>query len=365
DAAQKFLQLLQEEADELKETYIKAPKPMEPLTAEELLYFSTVENCHICGRVMGENRVKDHCHITGNYRGAAHNACNLNYRLNKDDWRLPVFIHNLKGYDSHLIIKALKKEHGSTWLIPQNMEKYLSFSVGTVRFLDSMQFMPESLDKLVKNLNPNEFNHVQKAYPLPDQFELVSKKGTYPYDYMSSFQKFDVDHLPSQDEFFSKLIDTPITDVQYAHAQQVWETFDCQTMADYHDLYLECDVLLLADVFEKFRKMCLTNYGLDAAHYFTSPGLSFDAALRMTNINLQVLPDIDMVHFVENGIRGGISMITTRYAEANNPHIPSGFDPMSRLAYLIYLDANNLYGWAMSQLLPTHGFRWLTLDEIR
>ena len=365
DAAQKFLQLLQEEAEELQKNYIYTPKPMEPLTAEELGNFRTADTCHICEQLLGAARVKDHCHITGKYRGAAHNQCNLMYRIKSKEWKLPVFIHNLKGYDSHLIIKSLQKEHGSTWVIPQNKEKYLSFSVGNVRFLDSMQFMPQSLDSLVSTLHADEFKHVRKAYPLDEEFDLVSKKGVYPYDFMDSFQKFEVDHLPSRDEFFSKLYDAPITAEQYEHAQQVWDTFSCETMADYHDLYLECDVLLLADVFEKFRKMCLSNYGLDAAHYFTSPGLSFDAALRMTRVRLQVLPDIDMHHFVENSIRGGISMITTRYAEANHPHLSSGFDPMSRLAYLIYLDANNLYGWAMSQPLPTHGFRWLTADEIR
>ena len=181
--------------------------------------------------------------------------------------------------------------------------KILVLFCGYVRFSDSMHFMLQSLDSLVATLHPDEFEHVRKAYPLPEEFNLVSKKGKYPYDYMDSFQKSQVDYLSSCDEFFSQLNDDSISLEQYEHAQWVWVAFGCETMADYHDLYLECDVLLLADFFEKFRNRCLFNYWLDAAHYFTSPGVSFDAALRMTRVELQLLPNIDMLHFVEKGIR--------------------------------------------------------------
>ena len=130
-------------------------------------------------------------------------------------------------------------------------------------------------------------------------------------------------------------------------------------MADYHDIYLQLDVLLLADFFKKFCKTCLEFYSLDLIHYYTTPGLAWDAALRMSRVDLQFIADVDMYHFVENSIRGGISMISTRHAQANNPSFPDTYDASLPKQNLIYLDANNLYGWSMSQSLPTHRFRFL------
>ena len=135
-------------------------------------------------------------------------------------------------------------------------------------------------------------------------------------------------------------------------------------MADYHDIYLKCDVLLLADFFENFRAICLAHYSLDAVHYYTAPGLASDAALKMSRVSLELITDIDMYHFIEKSIRGGISMITTRYAQANFPTLP-GYDASRPHTNLIYLDANNLYGLAMIQPLPTGGFRFLNQMRLR
>ena len=118
-------------------------------------------------------------------------------------------------------------------------------------------------------------------------------------------------------------------------------------------------MLLLADVFETFRKTCLSQYGLDPAHYYTSPGLSWDALLKKTGVELELLTDYDQHLFIEKGMRGGISMVSKRHAKANNPLV-EGYDPKKNSSHILYLDANNLYGWAMSQALPTGGFRWVT-----
>ena len=166
----------------------------------------------------------------------------------------------------------------------------------------------------------------------------------------------------SQDKFYSGLSQEGVTDDDYQHAQEVWTTFDCQTIGDYHDLYLRTDVLLLADVFENFRKTAMETYGPDPAHYLTLPGYSWDALLKLTNVELELLTDPDMYLFIEKGLRGGISMVSHRHAIANNPQMEN-YDPEQPTSFLQYLDANNLYGWAMSQPMPTGGFQWIDYTD--
>ena len=142
----------------------------------------------------------------------------------------------------------------------------------------------------------------------------------------------------------------------------MWDAFGCESMGDYHDVYLQLDVLLLADFFEKFRRTCLEFYKLDPLHYFTTPGLAWDTSLRMSRVDLELITDENIYNMVENSIRGGISMISTRHAKANIPRLPS-YDPELPRQDLIYPDANNLYGHVMSQYVPTGVFRVLSDTE--
>ena len=248
-------------------------------------------------------------------------------------------------------------------VIPHNMEKYMAFMLGNnLAFIDSLQFMNQSLANLAKNLREEAFKYTKQVFK-DDKFRLMKQKGVYPYDFMDSFEKFNETQLPSLNDFFSQMNNQHITDEEYNHAQNVWNTFHLKTMGEYHDLYLESDVLLLADVFENFRKTCLEYYRLDPCHYFTSPGLSWDAMLKMTEVNLELITDIDMYQFVEKGMRGGISYIANRYGKANNKYMQN-WNPNEESKYLMYLDANNLYGWAMSQYLPTGNFKWLNEKQI-
>ena len=265
-------------------------------------------------------RVRDHCHITGIYRGSAHQECNLKLKIEPDNIKILVIFHNLRGYDSHFIMQQIgeivkkhtyKNKKGEEIqmninAIPNNMEKYMAFMLGNhLTFIDSFQFMSSSLDKLVNNLPSEAFKYTCNRFK-QEQFELMKQKGVYPYDYMSSFEKFNETELPTKEEFFSILSNEHITDGDYQHAQNVWKTFKLKNMGEYHDLYLTSDILLLA-VFENFRKTCIQYYKLDPCHYFTSPGLSWDAMLKMTNIKLELMTDIDMFQFIEKGMRGGIS----------------------------------------------------------
>lgn len=168
--------------------------------------------------------------------------------------------------------------------------------------------------------------------------------------------------MPSKDVFYNLLTDEGITDESYTHAQKVWNTLKIRSVGEYHDLYLKSDILLFADIFENFRKTCLQYYKLVHCHYFTSPGLSWDAMLKMTNVQLELMTDIDMFQFIEKGMPGGISYIANRHGEANNKYM-TGYDSSKPSKYIMYLDANNLYGYAMSQCLPTGGFKWMTKKQ--
>ena len=188
------------------------------------------------------------------------------------------------------------------------MEKYITFSLGGLRFIDSLNFLQASLDSLARAI-PKESLKITST--IAKGSDLLYKKGIYPYEYIDSWERFTETRLPDKEEFHSKLNDENITDEEYEHAQAVWEAFGCKTLGDYHDLYVKTDVALLADVFENFRNLCQEQYGLDPAHYLTSPGLSWDALLKKT--------DYEMHLFVERGMRGGISMASKRHAKANNP----------------------------------------------
>ena len=359
--------------DEVK--YCKKPLIM---TKEDEEKFLKANECYICNKKYTDKdiKVRDHCHITGKYRGSAHQECNLQLRLNPEEVKIPVIFHNLRGYDSHFIMQeigAIVKNHTyknnkgeekqmNINAIPNNMEKYMAFMLGNhLTFIDSFQFMSSSLEKLVSNLPKESLKYTSKSFK-GEKLDLMVRKGVYPYDYMDSFEKFN-HKLPSKEDFYSILNDQHISNEDYEHAQNVWNKFSLKNMGDYHNLYLKSDILLLADVFENFRNTCLEYYKLDPCHYFTSPGLSWDAMLKMTNIKLELMTDIDMFQFIEKGLRGGISYIANRYSKANNKYMKEYYENKPS-KHIMYLDANNLYGWTMSQYLPTGGFKWMTQKQI-
>ena len=334
DISKVFVEKIKEVTKSIYNDFYRRPKPLR-LTREEQKLFEKAVICHICNKELKDDKVRDHCHFTGQYRGAAHNKCNLQSRKPRI---LPVIFHNLQGYDAHLFIKQLAKLDGDLNCIPSTEEKYISFSKSIkvdeyycskvskmvpinfeIRFLDSFKFLQTSLTNLVSNLSPDDFHNTRQVFK--KNTELLTRKGVYPYDYVSALNKLSETQLPPKEEFYSKLNDEDISDDDYQHAVNVWKTFKCKSLRDYHDLYLKSDVLLLSDVFENFRKTCLKHYNLDPVHYYTSPGLAWDACLKETGQQLELLSDYDKLMMFERGIRGGITHISKRYAEANNKYM--------------------------------------------
>lgn len=310
----------------------------------------------------------DCCHLSGKYRGAAHNECNLKYQVGKF---IPIYFHNFSGYDSHLFIKDLASCEGDIKVIPLNKELYVSLSLHIkmgentsleLRFLDSFRFMADSLDSLANNLSERDFITVRSQFPNDRDFKLMNRKGVFPYEYVTSFDVLKETQLPSIDTFFSTLNNKECSIEEYHHATEVWNTFDCENIGEYMELYLKADVLLLTDVFENFRAVCKNIYKLDPSHYFTAPGLSWDAMLKITKVELDLLTDLEMYNFCKKGIRGGIVQCSKRHTIANNKYLVD-FDESKPTEYLMYLDANNLYGWAMSQYLPKNNFKWVEGKE--
>ncbi|XP_066588944.1 uncharacterized protein [Prorops nasuta] len=220
--------------------------------------------------------------------------------------------------------------------------------------------MASSLDKLSSYLNRSQLKNLESQFSelSIEQFSLLKRKGIFPYDYVDNITRLEETVLPARELFYNRLSDSDITEEAYNHAKEVWTKFSVTTLGEYSDLYLKTDVLLLADVFESFRDSCMKNYSLDPAHYYTLPGFTWDAMLKHTGIRLELFTDVDMLLFIERGIRGGLSQCSHRYERASNRYMRN-YDPAEPSKYLMYYDVNNLYGWAMCQPLPTHGFQWI------
>lgn len=287
--------------------------------------------------------------------------CNLNYQ---ESCTIAVVFHGLNNYDSHFIIKQLKKQFpGTINLLPLNKESYISFTKhvkGTrikLRFIDSYKFIASSISTLADELEDNDKKISRSFCNNLEEFKLITKKGIFPYDYIDSWEKFDEEQLPSKLHFYSQLNEEHVSEADYNHACNVWKKFNIKNLGEYSDLYLRTDVLLLADIFENFRYFCLKTYDLDPAHYYTLPGLSFNAMLKYTEIELELITDADKLLFIEGGIRGGLSQCSHRHVIANNKYM-SEYNPNIEDSYLMYFDVNNLYGFAMASTLPVSDFQW-------
>ena len=354
DCVRKFLKWLNHQKYEVHDISLHHYHRLE-MTPSNWIHFHKQDKCEMCGGRFGRlnKKCKDHDHLTGAFRYALCNRCNLTYASR--DTKIVCVSHNGVGYDNHFLITEIaelcrKNKKNTFRSVAKNREKNLVIYYDGYVFLDSYQFLPSSLSTLVNTMAI--FPLIQEHFG-ESNYKLFTQKGTYCYEYIKSPEMLQIDKLPEIDAFYDSISKKGITPEQYKHAQCVWETMKCENLLDYTRFYLEADVLLLADCFEQFRKTTKRNFDLDPCKFLSTPHLGFNSMLRYTGIKLDLLQDSEMLDMIRYNIRGGISTITKRYADT--------YDDSSQI---VYLDCCNLYGYALSRSLPVGDFRWMSREEI-
>ena len=329
-----------------------------------------------------DNPVKNHCHYSGKMLGFASNECNLQYKFKKDnvhnDYLIDIFGHNSQNFDQSFLIRALQNLDCRIPFscLPRNSNKFSSIQIGPFIFKDSYLFLNKILDYLTGTINDEDRISLKQEFGL-DNYKLLTKKGIYPYDYFNNKDKYDELELPKKQKLFNKLNNKNISNDEYKHALNVFKTFECKDLLGYSELYLKTDICHLSDVFQKFSDFAYKTYNFDPRHSYTLPGFCWQSMLKMTKIELELISDSDMYLYLMDTIRGGICQVNKKFVKADNIYTRKVHDESSDKKvnkklktsdlnkFILYLDANNLYGYSMSKTLPYKNFKWsddLTLD---
>ena len=347
--------------------YFKNTKEDIIMTQEDEEDYRNNKFCRFCEKYNESDKVRDHCQLTGSYRGPAHNKCNVNFTQKQSNF-IPSIFHNFSNYDCHTFFKKLVNKRNvkvNFDIIPKTNGEYISVTYGCIRFIDSYPFQSSSLDSLVKTVVDNsnktlkdleeetvdndyilnfvtdigEYNRtiqdLKKDYPdkineleealfdymgekdlinlntgFPDKWKSLTKKLAYPYEYFNSIDdnQKPVDNLKIED-FFSILKKNCPNDEEIERTKEVIEKFNIQNVEKLIEIFLKSDVLLLVCVFEKFIKISGKEYGFNLLYCVSLPGYTWRCGLKYTGKNLQTLQDKDMILLLENNIRGGISSV--------------------------------------------------------
>lgn len=308
--------------------------------------------CYLCKEsiMSPSERVADHDHRTGKYLGAAHSKCNIRRREQRSV--IPVIFHNL-AYDLHHLVKNSMSslKNWQLKVIAKTTEEYMSLtayikdsdskSAVTLRFVDSFRFLPNSLANLVKGCT--DFR-LTKTLGIDSKFQ----KGIFPYSYIRDITVLDDTQLPKYEDFYNTLEKkVTISREEYETAKEAWSQFKCSNLWEYMLLYMKLDIYLLADVFSEFRQLVMREDSLDPVWFVSLPGLSWSSSLKYIRKEIVLLHDEEIYEFFEKSIRGGITFINSHYEKRDDNN------------ELMYIDANNLYGFALSQKLPVCDFQWM------
>lgn len=328
------------------------------MTSAEQASFQRSISCYMCDREFSRDVVKcrDHSHATGKFLGAACQNCNLRRRKPK---YLKIFMHNASKYDMHFITQALAhfpEQITNISVLPYNGENFRTLRINSFQFLDTMSFLPSSLAQLSFDLSQTNHNYDILKQTYLNDFNLyqILHKGFFPYEYCTSYEKMlETVRLPPLKAFKSVISETTISHEDYKFAKQMWKQFQCKNLVDYCELYCKIDTILLAEVYIAFRNKMFSFTNLEPSFYISLPAFSFDSMLKMTKNEIELPTDIDIIQFLEQAKRGGVSFINTRHLEVK-----------SDKEEIIYVDLNNNYGSAQLCKLPYKDFRFLTQEEI-
>ena len=352
------------------------------MTRSDKSNYTAADRCYICKSkfskyIPGKSKVRDHNHYTrdpisgSNYLGAAHEACNLN-RIS--DEYVTIHVHNLMAYDGHFIVGGFHYLPKNTPIsaVPKNTEQFRCIRMGKYSFVDSFQMLSASLDTLATNLQKR--NH---SYPIFNQTrfghcniqrEKIFKKAAFPYEYCISLNKMQTTTVfPPISAFYSRLRGCGISQEEWEHGKEMYNLFQCKTLLEYCNLYCELDVILLAEVFTSFREISFRSFEIDPAYYISLPSYAFDVLLLSIEKTgkgdyIELIHDRTMLDMLGQALRGGSSFVANRFAKIEKAQCKKA-DPLDRDHSLLYLDVANLYGIAMSSLIPCHTFRWLDERE--
>ena len=425
DSAEQFINTLLEFEPKIREQ-CQSNEVMIFTSKDKAVHYSS-KKCHICKDVFNHDDVivRDHCHMTGAYLGAAHKLCNLH---RQERPIVKIFAHNFSSYDSHLFLSKMNDPRISNIkVIPKTTEKFLAISMNNMyTLLDSMSFLSGSLDSLVKNLGEehtfpilSQWLKIKNCNGTIDKtkFNLMLQKSIFPYEFTTSIQKLrDTKTLPLQSEFYSKLNNSTPSKEEYQRGKTIFKTFKCRNMVDYMELYVNLDTILLAEVFLQFREQNLKQFQIDPCNFLTLPSLALQCFLKFSNVKFELLTDKDMYDMLQSNLRGGLSLVSERYAESSEytkermqkreresplPNHPlnqtkskkrkrendsdsdesekkcrimdakynecgqSSINDDGVKVRIIDVDCNNLYGCAQQYPLPIGGFEFLTADSIK
>ena len=270
------------------------------MTQEDEEDYKNNNICRFCEKKNITNKARDHCHLTGNYRGPAHSICNINVTQKQSNF-IPFIFHNFSNYDCHMFFKKLVEEKNDKVkfdIIPKTNEEYIFVTYGCIRFIDSYRFLSSGLDSLVKNLDEDDFKILKKEFP--DKWQYLNKKLAYPYEYFNSTDDYQkpVNNL-KKEHFFSKLKNGYPNDEEIQRTMDIIKRFNIKNGEELTEIYLKSDVLLLACVFEKFIKVSVNEYKINPLYCVSLPGYTWQCGLKYTGINLQTLQDNDMILLLE------------------------------------------------------------------
>ena len=363
-----FLDHLEIESRRIEDILNSVNEPIRTNAADKERYERTTR-CDICRTTLRDQRkCRDHDHLSmsseSNLRYITCSLCNLTYGSNKLN-KIPIVVHNSMSYDINYIISKLENA-SNVRILAKNTERPLTLRMkGNLVFIDSLNFLSGSLDHLASKLPQNDLDEYLCWLTRRDarRTHLLLHKAALPYDFIDSADKLNVNNLPPIDAIYNRLTDTALSQEDSLRAQKIWLEFDCSTLKDYMEVYVTLDVLLLAAMFENYRKSTFKHFQLDPAHYVSSPSLCFDAMLLLTGVKLDVLHDTDMYLFFTKSIRGGLSGSAVRYAKANN-ELMADYNPDVPVSHIMSFDANNLYGHSLSNPLPMSDFEGLSRRQI-